>query len=239
MKAIILAAGTGTRLLPLTEKIPKCLIEIYDKTILEKIIDSCLHVGINDFTVVTGHGKKFVTERLSRSLYRNASYNIVENTNYKDTNTGVSLSIALKNIDDTVVIVNGDLIFDEKILNLLINQNRTAIIIDNAKKLTEESFKVKLENKNIKLMGKNISINEADGEFIGLSLIKCDDIYMTEQILEKLISENKHQYYDFVFQELSKIGLVDFIFTNGLKWTEIDTLDDLKYAKKIAQYLNP
>lgn len=236
MKVIILAAGMGIRLMPLTKKIPKCLIEINGKTILEKIIESCLSLGINDFIIVLGHGKEYVAKHLSK-LSLDFNYKTIENNEYMSTNTGVSLCIALKYVNnEEVIIMNGDIIFDKRILDMLVTKNRTTIVIDNVKKLTDESFKVSIIDNSVALMGKDILIKDANGEFIGLSLIKSEDIDYIKKFLREMMEHNKKQYYDFIFQKFSCIKQIDFVFTNELRWTEIDNFEDLKCAIEVDDW---
>lgn len=240
MKVIILVAGNGKRLMPLTEITPKCLIEINGETIIEKIIKKCSNIGISDFVIVVGYKKELVTQKLSdlfSGLACRCDYRIVENIDYDTTNSGISLYLALKDnkTNDDIAIINGDLLFDKRILDMLINKDTTSTIIENKKKLTEESFKVILENNKIKSIGKDIPIELSDGEFIGFSLIKLNDIYTFKDILEKMVIRNKRQYYSCVFKKFSEIIPINFIFTNGLKCTDIDVIEDLNYAKEIIE----
>lgn len=236
MKAIILAAGKGRRLMPLTEKIPKCLVQIGGETILEKTIRNCTNAGIKDFVIVIGHGKEFVLQELSSLKYKNLNLTMVENLDYANTNTGVSLNLGLGQIDDEPIIIDGDLIFDKRILDILIKQKETSMVIDNEKILTEESFKVEIENDKIKSMGKEIPIKESDGEFIGLSIVKTKDLDIFKRIVRKN-SEDRNQYYSCAFKRFSKIGYIKFVFVDGLKWTEVDTTDDVTYAETIVGYI--
>lgn len=241
MKVIILAAGTGRRLRPLTEDIPKCLININGRTILENIIKNCTDSGINDFIIVVGHKKELVIEKLSdiKSKYKeygkDIDYCIVENRLYDITNSGVSLDIAFAQIDrlSDIIIINGDLIFDKRILHKLLSKDTTTIVIDDKKILTKESFKVTIEDNHIKFMGKDIPINESTGEFIGLSIIKPTDLKIFKDILKNLIVKNERQYYSCIFKKFSDTRYVNFIFVNDLKWTDVDVPEDLQYAGDI------
>ncbi|PKP60185.1 MAG: hypothetical protein CVT89_00350 [Candidatus Altiarchaeales archaeon HGW-Altiarchaeales-2] len=232
MKAIILAAGVGSRIMPLTKNIPKCLIKINNKTILEMMIENCISTGIDDFIFVLGHKKHKVIETIKKLNY-DIKYSIVENKEYLNTNTGVSLYLAITNTDDTVIVINGDNVFDKKMLNTLVKKDKTSIVVDNVKELNEESFKIAITNDKIEAIGKNILKEESSGEFIGISMIRKNDLSLFMEILKKIIDENKNQYYDFAFKELSKFRVVDFVYTNGLIWSEIDYPEDLKHVKKI------
>lgn len=237
MKAVILAAGIGSRLRPLTEDIPKCLVKINKKTILEQIIENCTNLSINKFVVVVGHGETFVVEKINDLRSTDVIFELIRNKNYLTTNTSASLNLGLRNLDEDVIIINGDNVFDQDILKKLIKTDDTAIVIDNVKQLLKESFKVRINEVDGRIgsMGKNIPVDISNGEFIGISLIKRKDLDIFKKILQKIVSENEQQYYDFAFQEFTNIKPINFVYTDHLKWTEVDDFEDLEYAKKIAE----
>ncbi len=235
MIAVILAAGMGERLMPLTKDMPKTLIEINNRTLIENIVIKCLKNGIKEYMVLVGHFKeKVALECEDIALKYDVTFTMVENDKYFQTNTGISTLLAvekLKNKD--FIIINGDNVFDEKIIEKLLESDNTAMVIDNYKKLDQESFKIRIEKSIIRDMGKDIDISSSNGEFIGISKVSRDDLELFQDILGRLTSEDPQQYYDIAFVELSNKSRVDFVYTNNLKWTEIDDINDLNYAKSI------
>ena len=237
-----MAAGIGKRLMPLTEHIPKTLVKIQEKTILEHIITNLVDCGIQEIYVVVGHGKESVvseTDRLSKIF--NCDFKIVENENYLSTNTGYSLLRVFNCLEKSneIVVINGDTVFDQRILEKLVRCDRTSIVVDNVKDLTDESFKVKVvPNGRIVAIGKQLSTTDSTGEFIGLSLIQTEDIVFFKEILEDLIRDDPNQYYDIAFKKLSESSPIGFVYTDGLVWTEIDYFSDLEYAKQHWTTLN-
>lgn len=235
MIAVILAAGMGQRLMPLTRDKPKTLLEINNTTIIERIVINCLNNQIKEYLVVVGHNKEKVAKECDRLAQKyDITFSVVENQDYNKTNTGVSTYLAvqkLKNKD--FLIINGDNVFDEKIIENLLKSKSTAVIIDNYKQLNKESFKISIEGSTIKDMGKQIDIESSSGEFIGISKVASADVELFGQILSKLTQEDPQQYYDIAYVKLSRKSKVDFVYTNGLKWTEIDDIDDFNYAKSV------
>lgn len=235
MIAVILAAGMGQRLMPLTRDKPKTLLEINNTTIIERIVINCLNNQIKEYLVVVGHNKEKVAKECDRLAQKyDITFSVVENQDYNKTNTGVSTYLAvqkLKNKD--FLIINGDNVFDEKIIENLLKSKSTAMIIDNYKQLNQESFKISIEGSTIKDMGKQIDIESSSGEFIGISKVASADVELFGQILSKLTQEDPQQYYDIAYVKLSRKSKVDFVYTNGLKWTEIDDIDDFNYAKSV------
>jgi choline kinase len=234
MKAIILAAGTGTRLMPLTKDIPKPLLEINNTTLLERMIINCISSDVNEFIIVLGHKKERVLETIE---YLKSKYPIkidtIENKNYSQTNTSCSVKLATQQLDDDIMIINGDNVVDNRIISGLVKINKTALVIDNYKQLNDESFKIRIENNVIIEIGKGINIDTASGEFIGISKVSKDDLPMFNFILDELIVKDVQNYYDLAYKELSQKSDIEYFYTNGLKWTEIDDKNDWEYAHSL------
>ena len=244
---MILSAGMGTRLMPLTKEIPKPLLEINGMTLLERMIKNCMNVGINEFIVIVGYNKEKVIELAPELEEKHSiSIKIVENERFDVTNTSVSTYLASKNLEgekaDDFILINGDNVVDPQIIADIAKRENTSLIIDNYKQLNEESFKLIIENETfnedktiangtIKEIGKGIDIGSSTGEFIGVSKVAKNDIPKFNEILKELIGEDEQNYYDFAYKTLSKISPIDFVLTNGLKWTEIDDHTDWEQAQ--------
>ncbi|WP_295722610.1 sugar phosphate nucleotidyltransferase [uncultured Methanobrevibacter sp.] len=253
MIGVILAAGMGTRLMPLTKDIPKALLKINDITLLERMIKNCIDSGICKFIVVIGYNGEKV-EQLSKKLEDkyNIEIKIIINEKYDITNTSVSTYLASRFIEkeslDDFILVNGDNVVDPLIIKRLSKSSNSSMIIDNYKQLNEESFKLIIDNKSfnndktitngiINSIGKELDIDSSTGEFIGISKIVKSDISDFNKFLNESINENPQNYYDFSFKDLSEIKTIDFILTNGLKWSEIDDINDWEYAQRLVEEL--
>lgn len=249
MIGIILSAGMGTRLMPLTRDIPKPLLEINGMTLIERMINNLMKADIKEFIVIVGYNKDKVIDLATKLEKKyNISIKIIENEKFDTTNTSVSTYLASKYIENNnkedFILVNGDNIIDPRIIGMIAERENTSLIVDNFKELNEESFKLIIENEKykdnenivsgtIKEIGKEIDTLNSTGEFIGVSKVSSEDITEFNEILEELINENEQNYYDFAFKKLSKISSIDFILTDGLKWTEIDTHNDWNQAQKL------
>ena len=149
---------------------------------------------------------------------------------------------------DDFILVNGDNVVDPEIISKLVASKNTGMIIDNFKELNEESFKLIIDdeslndektiaNGKINSIGKQLDIPSSSGEFIGVSKVLYDDVAEFNRILEGLIEDDPQNYYDFAYKDLSIIKTIDFVLTNGLKWTEIDDHNDWKNAKALIKEL--
>ena len=239
MIVIILAAGMGQRLRPLTEYKPKLLLKINGKTLLERFISAFSENNIFEFIFVVGHYKEKVDEALiSLQKKYNINVKIVKNEKYDVTNTSCSTYLVTKNIKESFILINGDNVLDPNIVKKIINTENTGMVIDNYKELNEESFKITINNGKIENIGKELNIETSNGEFIGVSKVVKRDIEEFNKILCNLIKENPQNYYDFAYKNLSKITKIDFVYTHGLKWTEIDDYYDWEKAKEIVNELD-
>lgn len=235
MIAVILAAGLGKRLMPLTEDRPKTLLKLDKTTILEEIVTKCIKSGINQFMVVYGYnGDKVLEECRDLEEKYGVKIGTVENEVYDQTNTSFSLYKALEEMSSTdFIVINGDNVFDEGIIEDLLKTENTAIVVDNVKRLNEESFKIMVKNNIIEEMGKEIDIEGSSGEFIGISKVSEADYNLFKDLLSKIVDDNPQQYYDLAFKDISRISKINFSYTNGLKWTEIDDMNDWETAKTL------
>lgn len=249
MIGVILAAGMGTRLMPLTKEIPKALLKINGVTLLERMIKNCIDAGISKYIVVVGYNKDKVIDACHEMADKyEIEINPMVNEEYDVTNTSVSTYIASKYIEknpEDFILVNGDNVVDPQIISKIVNCKNTGMIIDNYKQLNEESFKIiigdetfnedsSISNGIINSIGKDLDIDSSSGEFIGVSKVISDDIVEFNEILLGLIKENPQNYYDFAYKDLSTIKTIDFVLTNSLKWTEIDDHTDWKNAQVLV-----
>lgn len=247
MKVIILAAGMGSRLRPLTNDKPKCMIKLLDQTLIERQIKIFHSYGINDITIVTGYKSKVVDI---------PDVNYVNNVNYETTNMNESLFRALKPSNSSVLVTYGDIVFEPKIVQQMLeitNDIRLAVRI-NWKEYYQnrtmhplsEAENVLIENGRILEIRKNISKsleNQQIGEFLGIALLSSDQIKI---LLEKYSDLKKNHvgtfhsssslsnaYLTDMLQEMIDCGAtVKPVFIEG-KWFEIDTPEDLKNAEKL------
>src|SRR5437899_6132576 len=165
MKGVILAAGMGTRL---GVSIPKPLTILKDgKTILDFQIDRlCRKIGAHNMLVVVGYKKELIIKHFPNLTY-------IYNQDYAKTNTGKSLLLALKQIEDDVIWMNGDVYFDKGILDLLMNNKSSCCLVDQ-NKCGPEEVKYSLKDGFINKLSK--VLDGSAGESLGTNLIRKNDI---------------------------------------------------------------
>lgn len=154
MKALILAAGIGSRLAPITNSIPKCMVPINGKPIIKKQIDNLLSANIHDITIVTG----YLSNTLTKFLYEQYPFvKIIESIDFLKTNNMYSAYLAKSNFyGHSFIMMNADVYFDDCIINDLTSSSfKNAIAVDISCYL-EESMKIKVINNKVVAIAKNI-----------------------------------------------------------------------------------
>ncbi|MCH7589955.1 NTP transferase domain-containing protein [PVC group bacterium] len=149
MKAIILAAGIGSRIQPLTDNCPKSLLKIGNKTILERMISHIQDCGINEIIFITGYLENQIQEYVKKK-FPNIKASFVTNENYRETNTGFSLLLAKDSVkNDDFIKFDADVVFDKRILKKLIGCSyENALCIDTKIHLDAEEIKVTIDDTN-------------------------------------------------------------------------------------------
>ena len=235
MKAIILAAGIGNRLKPVTEKTPKCLIEINGKSIIERMLDSIVAAGIEDIYIVIGHLAPKIRYRVGED-YKGAKVNYIFNEQY-EMGSIVSLFLAgYPVMQDNVIIMDADVIFEEEILRRLIgSQHQNCFLMDKGFKDSGEEMKIAALNKRVVQIARMLTRpHDEAGE--GIGFFKLSSICRKEYIesLKRVIEASRVCDYENALDDLVKYVSVGFEDITGLKWTEIDFPEDIKRAESLG-----
>ena len=176
LKAVILAAGVGSRIRPLTDDCPKSLLNVAGKTILERMIRNCNSCGISEFVLVLGYLDNRIRDFVA-TQFPKIDVTYVVNEKYNETNTGFSLMLAAEATRGTGFIkFDADVVFDTKILHRLIRSPfETTICIDRGIQLDAEEVKVIVDNQfRVLRASKDVEPKEAWGESIGIEKINAD-----------------------------------------------------------------
>ena len=247
MKAIFIAAGEGSRLGNLTKDLPKPLVDVNGKSIIERQISLLHKNNVNDIVVTTGYKKEKFT-------FKNIEY--VHNPNFREQEQTGSLMTARSKIVGDVLIMFGDILFEEIILQQMLDSKGDIVIAvdkdweksyeerhDNPK---SEADKVLIkDDKVIQISAKNIEVNNDNdiGELLGLIKLSLKGSKILIEQYEKLENSHTGKFHDAVslkkakfvdvLQELLSLGIIITPVSIKGNWCEIDTKHDLEIAKKI------
>lgn len=232
--ALLLAAGTGSRLRPLTLDAPKCLTEVGGNTILGRLVNSLRSQGITRLVVVTGYLDHCVREFLQDHAADMKIY-YVFNTLYQTTNNIYSLWLARHAMQDPFVLLESDLVFEESMLAGMLTADKIAV-----SQLLPwmNGTTVELDDQD------RVAAFHATGSVRSSLRYKTVNIYSLSllswrQITERLdlyVGEGRvGEYYEAVFAEMvaERVLTFDAVFFDKDRWYEVDSVMDLDNAEKI------
>lgn len=240
MKAVILAAGVASRLRPLTNNTPKCLLKVGDKSILERTIDNLVKNNIIEIIVVTGFLREMIEDFLTQN-YPNLNFTFIYNEKYDSTNNIYSLWLAkCKMLGYEMLLMDSDIIFDSRIIGQLISsEHENNLALRSTEKLSEEEIKCLLnDDGSIKEIGKLIDPKEAVGESIGIEKFSKELVLRLYTILDRKILDEKavNIFYEAAFQDAMNSGAKIFpVDVEQYKCMEIDTIEDFEIAASVVK----
>lgn len=232
-QAVIVAAGKSSRLYPLTEKLPKSLLELGGKPIIKRAIDSLKSIGVEKIYVVVGFCRESFQDYIG-----DTSITFIQNPFFEKCNNLGSLWFAKNFIsEEPFIYLHADVAFEHGLLEnfIQISKNNDSLIdlaVD-FDHFDEESMKVLVNDKNDLIeSNKQIALSEASGEWTGLAVIKKPNIVF-QQMEQDLYDEDLNHYDTFSFSKLAKDRVVSCIPIHGAKWLEIDFLNDYEKAQEL------
>ena len=240
MKGLVLAAGPGRRLHPLTEALPKTLLPVSDgRTILDLALANLSSVGIGEVVVVTGFAAERVDERAHELERRHGvQLELVYNDRAEEWNNAYSLWLAREAFAQGALLVNGDTVHPAGVEETLVAARGPGVLlaVDREKELGEEAMKVLLtETGALKRISKEIEPASAAGEYIGVALIEPAAAGPLGDALEATWRRDPSLYYEDGFQELAdRGGDVQAVSIGAVDWVEVDDHVDLARARELA-----
>lgn len=232
MKAVILAAGVGSRIKPMTDNCPKSLLKVGDYTILEMMISNIQDCGINDVIFILGYLQEQIKDHV-KTKFPDLDASFITNHKFAETNTGYSLMLAMDLIKGaTFIKFDADIVFDKEILKMLIEcEYANCLCIDKNINLNAESVKVIIDDqKQVVKVNKSVNLKDAVGESIGIDKIDGETAVLLFAELKLMMADRKYyqEYYETAYERLINKNIPFYaldIF--GLKWIEIDIKEDL------------
>lgn len=237
MKAIILSAGQGKRLLPLTLKTPKAALQVGKYSLLEWQLREISKSTIDEVIVVTGFGARSIEKIASgrSSLKIRTSFNPF----YENCDNLGTCWIARAEMNEPFIIINGDTLFEAAILDKVLKYKCAfPITLTCDKKDFYDSDDMKIVEKNGRIfrVGKKLPLNEVTGESIGLVKFDSTGAALFAKKIDEMIrhDDGLGKWYLSAIDAIAERGKVGSCPINGMSWCEIDNATDLAFAKKIV-----
>ena len=243
-KALIIAAGLGSRLKKHTKNLPKCMLDFGGKTLLQRQLDSYKKCGIKDISIIRGYKKEKIN-------YKGIKY--FENTDYENNNVLNSVFYAEKVINGNIIISYSDILFDPSVVQRALDSvHDISVVVDidwrgyyvgrKDHPISEAENVIFNSNNEVEKIGKiNTGKEEVHGEFIGMIKLSNKGAEILKQHFHRLkkIYWNKPFQRAKIFQKAYLTDLIQELVDIGIKvhcviiesgWKEIDTVEDYKKA---------
>ncbi|MBC8036662.1 MAG: phosphocholine cytidylyltransferase family protein [Rhizobiales bacterium] len=239
MRVIILAAGQGKRLLPLTADVPKALLDIHGRTLIGRQIDAFAACGLKDFVVVTGYGAGRMEEALAAiARARGISIRTVFNPFYAVADNLASCWLARHEMTGDFIQVNGDNVFRADLVERLLAAppSPVTVVVNHKDSYDTDDMKVMMDNGRLTEIGKMLPVDTVDGEAIGFYIFQGAGVRTYVDTLERAMRDPSglKQWFPSAVGSLAKTIDVTTIAINGIRWCEVDFPVDLQQARQLA-----
>ena len=237
MHAIILSAGRGSRLLPLTTEIPKCLLPVGLTSVLSMQLDTLYRCGIKSATVVSGFKAHLVNAEIERrqagpeveTLY-NPFYQVADNL--------ASCWMARESMKKDFLLINGDTLFSPPLLEKVLEApaNDITVTIDQKGHYDGDDMKVSLDGTQLTTIGKTLLPQNTHGESIGMLRFMNNGPKIFSHELDRLmkLEEGTKSWFLSAIHGLAQSGQrIDTTNINGSTWAELDTPEDYETCRKL------
>ena len=241
MKAVILGAGQGKRLLPLTENQPKALLSVAGRRVVEWQIEALAESGVREVVFVSGFNSEMVDETLAgyRAQGGACSVRIIHNPFYTVADNISSCWVATPEMNEDFILLNGDTLFQAPLVRQLLSSPEAPVTlaVDRKASYDEDDMKVCLDGTRLTDIGKKLSVDAVDGESIGCMVFRGDGPSIFARYLAQVLRdpENLRLWYLSVIKRMAQDGIeVRTALISGHPWCEVDYPLDLKRAQAMV-----
>jgi len=243
VRVIILAAGQGKRLLPLTAEVPKALLDIHGRTLIARQIDAFAACGIKDFVVVTGYATARIEQALADlAKQNNITIRTVYNPFYAVADNLASCWMARHYMDRDFIQVNGDNVFRSDLVERLLSAAPmpVTVAVNHKDSYDPDDMKVMLDGGRLTEIGKMLPVDTVDAEAIGFYIFRGEGAAAYVAQLEKAMRDPSglRQWFPSAVGSLAKQVDISTIAINGIRWCEVDFPVDLQQARQLAASWN-
>lgn len=238
MKAIILAAGLGSRLRPITNDRPKAMVTMLDEPTLFRTIKQLMDVGIKEVTIVVGYKQEMVIKEINK-YFGEGKIKFIKNEIFSESGTALSFYLAAKETDsdNDVLMLEGDVLFETQLLKRIVESkisNNIAAIARFCPPLN--GTVVEMEGNKIKNYYTKVNSGERENGWKTINIYKFDNDFI--YFLCSMFKEKKEQYRESYLEELLQVTVnsgfeIYGVDCGDLLWFEVDDINDLNYARRL------
>lgn len=239
MKAIILAAGQGRRLLPRTRELPKCLLPFAGRSLLSWQLAALAANNVEQAVVLTGFCAAEVEREIARATPPGLTVTALFNPFFGLAENIVSCWMARDHLTGDVAVINGDTLFDPRILARARDcaQYPVNVTVDIKAAYDADDMKVQLDGGEVVRIGKTLPPEQSNAESIGLLFLRGLGAPLFANAVETVMRQpgGVSRWYLSAVDDLAVRKVVGATSIAGLGWTEVDYPADLSRAEALAR----
>lgn len=241
VKALILSAGRGSRLLPLTEFIPKALVAIGGRPILAWQLDALSAAGINSATVVVGFGAEHIASYVEAHAPAGMHVRTVFNPFFESADNLISCWAAREEMDGDFLLINGDTFFEPAVVERLLRSRTAPVTVAVRRKSAYDGDDMKVEcvDSVLQHIGKQLPLKTANAESIGVMYFRANGPRLFREAIEEAVADPaaKRWWYPTAVDRLAASGYVRVAYVDGLATAEVDVPEDIAAAEDVLAHL--
>ena len=224
MKVLIMAAGVGSRISRHLHGQPKCCVEVNGQPLIRYTLELLQRKGLNDIAIVTGYQEKYIVQALEGLQYRR-----YYNPFYKVTNSIASAWFAREFLSgDDILIMNGDLFLEEKLIDILIDEKRSPLMLSDSTRIEDADYRFNWSGELLQRYGKELSNEETTGEYVGIGKLSQKDLTLFKQRVLEYVSTDDYSCWweDVIYREVENQQSIYVNDIAGTFWAEVDFIED-------------
>ena len=230
MKVLIMAAGVGSRISRHLHGQPKCCVDVDGKPLIRHTFELLKKKGITDIAIVTGYQERYIhqaLEGLSYVRYFNPFFRIANSI------SSVWFAKDFLTTDDDIMIMNGDVFMEEKILDNLLDDNRSPMMLSDSTRIEDADYRFNWDGELLKRYGKELTNEETTGEYVGIGRINKEDITVFKQNTIDAVSNEDYNCWweDIIYRTVDEGKNVYVNDVAGVFWAEVDYIEDYDRIK--------
>ncbi len=244
--AVLLVAGMGTRLAPLTDDRPKALVDVGGETILHRAVRVLREHGVHRIVLATGYRQDAIEREIEAWAAEwgtgpdGITAVVAPNVRYATTQNSVSLALCEEAVRGQAFFkLDGDVVFSKEALERLdASQSELAVAVDGKRRLDAEAMKVTVDGRRITAFGKQLPVEGSAGESIGIERLSAAAGASVFDALRQAIANGvTNRYYEDVYSDLIGSGHLsgEAVEVGDLPWTEVDDQTDLAHARELIR----
>ena len=233
MKVLLMAAGVGSRISRHLQGQPKCCVDINGKPLIRHTFELLKKKGITDIAIVTGYQERYIHQALE-----GFSYIRYFNPFFRVANSISSVWFARDFLtSDDIMIMNGDVFMEEKILDVILQEKRSPLMLSDSTRIEDADYRFTWEGELLKKYGKELTNEQTTGEYVGIGILNSKDVISFKQrVIDAVSNEDYNCWWEDIIYRTVEDG--QNVYVNdiaGIFWAEVDYIEDYERIKEFMR----